>query len=226
LYYHLDVLGDLIAQDERRKYMLTEKGKLALELLSSSDAQMLLVAAERPNLGGRVRDALLFSWLFMGVSEAPLKHLPGALAIVALGAWLSAQSRLGLTLLFFNPVAATSVAIAACFVLSWLAIFVLADVVSTLLFKRRGGDASLLIGVAYSISPLLISPLVTLVYSALGLSLSPQAASTLLLSLQAWTLCLLSVAVSLSKGLRIDRAALVVLVVMYANIAYFLPGLG
>ncbi|MCD6264036.1 hypothetical protein J7L60_06495, partial [Candidatus Bathyarchaeota archaeon] len=40
--------------------------------------------------------------------------------------------------------------------------------------------------------------------------------------LQAWTLCLLTTAIASAKGLRIDRAAIISLTVLYLNIGYIL----
>ena len=40
VYFHLEILGDLIAQDNDRKYFLTEKGRRALKLIGSGEKHM------------------------------------------------------------------------------------------------------------------------------------------------------------------------------------------
>jgi len=41
LYYHFDALSDLIMQDENRKYMLTDLGRMAYQFLTSKKAQRM-----------------------------------------------------------------------------------------------------------------------------------------------------------------------------------------
>lgn len=223
LYYHLDMLGDLITQDEKRKYVLTDQGRLALKLLGSSEAQLLSAMAVKrePSIGGYLRKILLPGWLFSAVSASPLKFIPEMFIVVAFGAWISLQTNLQLIMLFYNRTMATPLTFILSFIFSWLAIFAVADMVTTLMFKRIGGDLSLLVGTAFSQLPLLIFPSIVWVYRMSNWVFpGGLGAQILLLLLQAWALGFLSVAVSLSKGLRVDKAALVSLTIMYVNIAY------
>jgi len=223
LYYHLDMLGDLITQNEKRKYVLTDQGRLALKLLGSSEAQLLSTMAEKrePSIGNYLRKILLPGWLFSAVSASPLKFIPEMLITVAFGAWLSVQTNLQLIMLFYNQAVATQMTFILSFIFSWLAIFGLVDIVTTLAFKRMGGDLSLLVGTALSQLPLLIFPGIVWVYRMFNWVFPVGwGAQILLFLLQGWTLGFLSTAVSFSKGLRVDKAALVSLTIMYVNIAY------
>jgi len=124
-------------------------------------------------------------------------------------------------MLFYNQTMATQMTLILSFIFSWLSIFAVVDVITTLAFKRKGGDLSLLVGTALSQLPLLIFPSIVWVYRMFNwIFPAGMWAQLLLLLLQAWTLGFLSTAVSLSKGLRVDKAALVSLTIMYVNIAY------
>lgn len=223
LYYHLDMLGDLITQDEKRKYVLTEQGRLALKLLGSSEAHLLSMMAEKrkPSVGGYIRRLFLPGWLFSAVSASPLKFVPEMFIVIAFGAWISVQTNLQLIMLFYNQTATTQMTLILSFIFSWLTIFALVDIVTTFAFKRTGGDLSLLVGTALSQLPLLVFPCIVWVYRMFNWFFPVGLwAQIPLLLLQAWALGFLSTAVSLSKGLRVDKAALVSLMIMYVNIAY------
>jgi len=224
LYYHLDMLRPLIMQDKDRKYFLTDQGKLALKLLASGEAQKLsalTAGRERRGVGGYVKEVFLPSRLFAYISSYPLKLMLGTLIILAFGAWISAQSNLESIMFFYNQTAKDSTVIMLSFVFSWLAIFALSDLIATVGFRRGGGDLSLLVGVSFALLPLTLFPLLVWVSKLFYLAfLMGWTGYVLLFLFQAWSLCWLSVTLSLSKGFRIDKAALVSLIVVYVNIGY------
>jgi DNA-binding transcriptional ArsR family regulator len=230
LYHHLDMLEGIVAQDPDRKYVLTDQGRLTIETFSVSEEKVAAWHAQtvqETRLGFFSTEILLGRTLFNYLNEEPLRSLPFAILIVAFGGWVSSQTRLEPLLLFyFSPSAGTvSAWFLLMFPIGWLVTFTMADILSIVVFHRRGDDLRLLNGTAFAMLPLLIVPgLFSLVQT-----FSPGAvgylAILLPIILQAWVVCLLASAVSISKGLKLERAALISLGVVYLNIVILLAGL-
>jgi DNA-binding transcriptional ArsR family regulator len=231
LYHHLDMLEGIVAQDSDRKYVLTDQGRSAVETFSVSE-EKIAVGGARPvretGLGLSSKEILFGRTLFNYLNEEPLRSLPLAILIVAFGGWVSSQTRLEPLLLFYlTPSSATgSVWFLLMFPIGWLVTFALADVLSAIVFHRRGDDLRLLNGTAFAMLPLLIVPGLFSLVQLLSPG-RPGGFSVILLPifLQAWVVCLLSSAVSIAKGLKLERAALISLGVVYLNILVLLVGL-
>jgi DNA-binding transcriptional ArsR family regulator len=231
LYHHLDMLEGIVTQDPGRKYVLTDQGRSAIETFSVSEEKVAAghtQTLKRTRLGLFSDEILLGRTLFNYLNEEPLRSLPFAILIVAFGGWVSSQTRLEPLLLFyFSPSAGTvSAWFLLMFPLGWLVTFTMADVLSIAVFRRRGDDLRLLNGTAFAMLPLLIVPglfsLVQLVSPGRAVG---YLAILLPIFLQAWVVCLLASAVSISKGLKLERAALISLGVVYLNIVILLVGL-
>jgi len=231
LYHHLDQLEGIVAQDSDRKYVLTDQGRSAVETFSISE-EKIAAGSIRPvsetRLGLVSKELLFGRTLFNYLSEEPLRTLPLAILIVAFGGWVSSQTRLEPLLLFYlTPSSSTSsVWFLLMFPVGWLVTFALADVLSTVILHRRGDDLRLLNGTAFAMLPLLIVPGLFSLLQLFSLG-RPGGFSVILLPifLQAWVVCLLSSAVSIAKGLKLERAALISLGVVYLNILVLLVGL-
>ena len=225
LYYHFDVLGDLITQDERRKYRLTERGRLAYRTLMG-EGEGLKAEEEMGPARAFLASLLAPRGLFTHLYSSPLRFVPQAAMILIYGAWAFSQSGLEPVGIFITPRAAASSSLVMVeFLVGWLAISLFSEFLSLLLFGRRGGELDLLVGIAFSLLPLLVFPSLLLLNINLGLGLplaGNPALDILFFILQAWTLCLLTTAIASAKGLRIDRAAIISLTVLYLNIGYIL----
>jgi DNA-binding transcriptional ArsR family regulator len=231
LYHHLDMLEGIVAQGPDRKYVLTDKGRSAIETLSVSEEKIAAGGARsvrETGLGLVSKEILFGRTLFNYLSEEPLRSFPLAILIVAFGGWVSSQTRLEPLLLFYvTPSSATgSIWLLLMFPIGWLVTFALADLLSTAVFHRRGDDLRLLNGTAFAMLPLLIVPGLFSLVQLLSPG-RPAGFSVILLPifLQAWIVCLLSSAVSIAKGLKLERAALISLGVVYLNILVLLVGL-
>ncbi len=232
LYHHLDMLDGIVVQDASRKYLLTDQGRSAIETLSISEEKIATITTTQnpreARLGFFSKEFLLGRTLFNYLNQESLRSLPLAVLIVSFGSWISAQTRLEPLLLFyFTPSTGTSTLwFILMFPLGWLATFAVADLLSIVFYHRSGDDLRLLNATAFAMLPLLIVPGVTLLLqvflpgSSLGLLLI-----ALPIVLQAWVVCLLASAISISKGLRLERAALLSLGVVYLNILVLLVGL-
>lgn len=231
LYHHLDMLEGIVAQDSDRKYVLTDQGRSMIETLSVSEERIAAGQTQgvrETRLGFFSGEILLGRTLMNYLNADPIRSLPLAILIVAFGGWISSQTRLEPLLLFYlTPLSGTASALfLLMFPIGWLVTFVMADILSTVVFQRRGDDLRLLNATAFAMLPLLIVPgLFSLAQFLLpGRSLG-YTAVLLPIFLQAWVVCLLASAVSISKGLKLERAALISLGVVYLNILVLLVGL-
>ena len=232
LYHHLDTLGELVTQDAEKKYTLTDKGRAAINILSVSEEKM--VAATPQGLAGGpkftlfTRELLFGRSLFNYLNEEPLRSLPLSIIILVLGGLVSFQTNLEPLLLFYvNPspnIGKTWFLLM--FALGWFVTFTLTDGLSSLIYHRTGGDLSLVNGTVFSMLPLLIVPgLLSLIQPLSTLLRSTTTLITFQVLIQVWVICLLTSAISISKGLRMERTALISLGVMYLNITAILLAL-
>ncbi len=231
LYHHLDMLEGIVAQDSDRKYVLTDQGRSAIETLSVSEEKIAAGQAQgvkETRVGFFSGEILLGRTLLNYLNADPVRSLPLAILIVAFGGWISSQTRLEPLLLFYlTPSSGTvSALFLLMFPIGWLVTFVMADVLSTVVFHRRGDDLRLLNGTAFAMLPLLMVPGLFSLAQLLSPGRSLGYTAILLpIFLQAWVVCLLASAVSISKGLKLERAALISLGVVYLNILVLLVGL-
>jgi hypothetical protein len=230
LYYHIDMLDNLITQDSQRKYVLTEKGKFAYKLIETMGEKihsLSLTEAEKPkglsNLFKAFQNIFLPARLFLHLSNRPFQYLPTAAVIIIFGAWTGIQAHLEYILILPNTSPfKTSTLLAASFIASWFFFFALCNLLVTLFFHRKHGNLALLVGSAFSFLPLIAFSCIWYMATILNFIFTTIETSFLLLFFQAWTIGLMSTSISLSKGLRIDKAALICIVIAYMNIVCFL----
>jgi len=230
LYYHIDMLNHLITQDAQRKYTLTERGKLAYKLLKTEDdrlSSLWVMETQKPkgtwpSLRATLQQILIPGRLFHYISAQRIPSIALTALIVGFGAWIATQARLEFVLVFPSSSKAPPPLIATSFVASWLVLFTLCDLMAIILFNRKAGNLTLLVESALSLFPLVLFSCIWYSSKVLNLGLSTAEATLLLLPLQAWTIGMMSTAISLSKGLRIDKAALICLTAIYINLTYLL----
>jgi hypothetical protein len=227
LYYHLDMLKGLVSQDSQKRYLLTSVGMDAYSRLQSSeyvDSTSLLVQnlPEDRGIVERVSNVLALGPLWPMVVAGSILPKVGAIGLVGLGAFLVYQARLETVLLFLNPVLTGSMLLSLEFLVSWIIVYGMSDLVGTLMFHRKGEHLALLLATGYALAPLLAFSVwwnLVIYYSFRTSFVSTFIFSRILLIiLQAWALGMLAKAVSVVKGLRLERAAVVGLVVAYVNI--------
>lgn len=230
LYYHFDALSDLITQDENRKYILTDLGKMAHHFLTSKKAQLMEIEVrERARRVGphnkMLRGVKSFFWpsgLFVNLYQSPKRHLADVVLILAFGSWLMIETKIEPILFFFNfGTSPPPEMIVARLLIGLLVIIGVSEAVSRIFFKRSGGNICLLIGASFSLLPLFVFPLLLLLENWNIIILRDLFWEGIMqFFLQAWSLCILSSAISLSKGLRIEKAALISLILVYLNLGY------
>jgi len=226
LYHHLEMLEGVVGQDSDKKYVLTDQGRSAVNALSVSEEKITSSTSQtlpsETRLGWISNEMLFGRSLFDYLSKDPFRSFPLAVLIVILGGWLSLQTNLEPILMFYvNPTSAVNKAwFILLFPLGWLGTFAFAETLSVGLFHRKGAELSLLNGTAFAMLPLLIVPCILYISRSVGLSLSSELGvlTFLPILIQAWIICLLSASISISKGLRMEKTAVISLGIMYVNI--------
>lgn len=126
------------------------------------------------------------------------------------------------TLFFFNlRVTPSPEIIITKLLIGLLVIMAVSELISRIFFKRSGGNLCLIIGASFSLLPLFIFPTLFLLENWNVVFLrDPIFKGIIQFLLQAWSLCVLTSAISLSKGLRAEKAAVISLTLVYVNLGY------
>lgn len=211
VYYHLDMLSDFLTQDKSRKYMLNDRGRLLYR--SMREGRILPALNVGEALSHRMGRWLFLSPVFLRTTK--LELLPVSVLILSLGAVGSALAKIEPLFFFYFPSYREFESIVLVFFFYWIGLFLLADFLIFVLFRRVGGDLQLFTGMGISALPLALFPYVYMV-------LPFDVTRYVLLVLQVWTLLLVSSAFSFGKGLRLDRSIMVSLIILYVSIALLL----
>ncbi len=227
LYYHFDMLASLVVQDPQKRYMLTEAGQDAYRKLRSAEytESTGLLADSLPQTPSGVERGLRFllpTRLLASIQASKPTALAAAASLLGIGAFVAYQAGLETVVLFLNPSSQSPLLLGFGFLGNWLLIYGIADGMATLVFRRKGEHVVLLVGTSYALVPLLLfmgwwGLATTLNLEALGLS-TFAISRVVLVALQAWSLALLARIVSVLKGIRLDKAAVISLALAYLSI--------
>ena len=211
VYYHLDMLSDFIVQDEHRKYMLNDRGHLLYRVLTEGSVPPTLAI-------GETFSHHLGRWLFLSPIFAkttrPARLLPVSILILLLGAVGAAVANLDSMLFFYFPFSAYEFeTMVIVFLFNWMGAFLLSDLLIYLLYRRGAGNLQLLTCLGIAAFPLAAFPYIYL-------SVPYDVSRLLLLPLQVWSLLLMSSAVCFAKEVRLDKAIVVSLTILYLNVMF------
>jgi hypothetical protein len=227
IYYHLDMLSGFLSQDKQRKYRLNDRGQALYRVLKDGNVPTALEIGE--TFSHHVGKWLFLSPVFAKTVK-PLRLLPVSIVILVLGAWGSAYAGLDPALFFYLRYSVYSFyTIMVLYFFNWIGLFLFADLFTYLLYKRTGNDLQLFTCFGIASFPLAIFPyafmVVPAVFPMLGLADLDMVRQYVLVALQVWGLLWVSAACCFGKGIRLDKAIVVSLTVMYLNIAIlFLQG--
>ncbi len=210
VYYHLDMLSDFITQDKQRKYRLNDRGQALYRVLKEGNVPATLGISE-------AFSHRLGKWIFLSPVFAktvkPLRLLPISILILLVGAWGTSYAMLDPALFFYFPFSTySSTTIIAVFFFNWIGLFLFAELLIYLLYRRVGNDLQLFTCIGLATFPLAIFPYVYLFTSEI---ISQYA----MFVLQIWSLLLVSAAFCFGKGIRLDKAIVISLTAIYLNIA-------
>ena len=214
------MLSDFITQDKSRKYSLNDRGQLLYRTLKDGNVSPALT------IGSEALSHRLGRWLFLSPVFAQSIRLrfflPMSLAVLALGAVGSALAKQEPVFLFYFSSTRSFENVALMFLFCWVGLFLLADAMIYVLFRRTGGDLQLFACMGVSALPLALFSYIYVLILPYLMALIPPVSFWLprlvLLIFQVWTLLLISSAISFGKGLRLDRSIIITLVILYLNI--------
>jgi len=224
LYYNLDLLEDLVVQDREKKYVLTPKGEMAYRLLIESEEKLASLGLEAERRAGWLRalsKAFTVRGLFSYLYASPKLSLPSAITILIYGVWITHQAQLlPIIILYSDKPVLPPLWASSLFISGWITINILGNLVPFILYRRPlgGGADCLLVGSCYAILPSLALPTIWVLCKAFFISLSLVAAQLIMLLAMGYSLCLLTTAVSMAKGLRMEKATLVTMAIFYLTV--------
>jgi len=131
LYHNISLLGDLLSQNQDRKYVLTEKGRRINELLNSG-----VFSDVREPFGGRLRsltNLLIPRWIFLSLSESNLARILIMMAVMIGGIVLAYPTRSTIMLLLIERTSSNLILQSLSLPLSWIAV----SSVLLFIFARR-----------------------------------------------------------------------------------------
>lgn len=222
LYYQLDLLSDLVEQDEERKYRLNEKGRFAYQLLLDSGERLASsrYVKRNPTVAGYVT-LWLIGWKLISHLYGMPKLAVSCVAVILLyGAWVMHLSGLyPIVYVHVDRLPLPPFYIPILFLSGYLLVNILANLTSYIAYRTKEGVKQLLLGSAVSLLPSIILPTACVVAKELQAPLTSLQAQILMLIGIGYSLCFLTSAISLSKGLAAEKAALAASATLYASLA-------
>jgi len=211
LYYNLKLMRSLVAQDEEKRYFLTEKGHEALKLLiGASHISEEENALPAPGLIER---------FFSAIYARAMPSLVLALAVLIIGAYLSALSGLTPIVLFFSSRLRYGPIMSAIMFIGGYAILTSStSIVSSLLTRSRKGLLSLSLGSAISMWPSALFPLFWMALTSGWPGIPAWVLTAMMLSLAGISLVFLAHAIAVAKEVGLEKAAPSALIVLYVNV--------
>ena len=222
LYYHLEVLRGLVEQDKQRRYRLTEEGvRVFREMFRVEDRLKPIEHLISAPAGFIYVVLAIFSLrpILLDASYRPKVYYPFAILSILISSFVSYSARRTQIGMFFvkAPFKDFLLYFGAAF-LNVLAMFLVVDLVLTLVFKFRGGDGSLFVTFALANLMLSLYPLVKLIMISLLAEVIPMIDMLALIAAHSWTLVIVTYGICYSKRMRIDKAIISSLALMYANV--------
>jgi len=223
VYYHLDMLSDFLEQDKKRKYKLNDRGQVLYRVLKDGSLPASLGISE-------TFSHRLGKWLFLSpvfaLTAKPLPFLPISAFVLILGALGASLSRLEPALFFYFPYSTyNSTSIMMLFIFNWIGLFLFAEALAYIFFKRVGNDLQLFTCIGLAATPLAVFPYIYMAVPKILEAVSLYSSNLemirqgVLVILQIWSLLLVSAAFCHGKGLRLDKGILVSLTAIYLNMA-------
>ncbi len=229
LYYHLNLLQDLVTQNENKEYVLTDLGREVYVAVTKGDVPSIpeatVSAGKNPAL--RLLGYLMFPKpFFKYIFESPTRHLIEAFLIILVGGYVSYLS--GYATVLIIPIRFSLVSSFSYIYLlgSILLTFLLSEILSLVLFKRSKGRFELLLGTIFSYLPIVLSYVIIYLGQLYGINIGGLVGGwiikIILIVCQVYMVTLLASSISSAKELRIDKAALISLSIAYLSIVVYM----
>ena len=222
LYYQLDLLSGLIEQDEERKYHLNEKGRFAYQLLLESGERFASsrFIKRKPTVTGYVTLWLIGWKLISRLYGVPRLATLFSAVILLYGASVTFLSGLyPIVFIYVERLPISPSYIPVLFFSGYLLVNLLANLTSYIAYRTLEGVKHLFLGSAISLTPALVLPTAYVLAKGFQTSLTSFQAQILMLIGIGYSLCFLTSAISLSKGVAMEKAALSASITLYASLA-------
>ena len=216
LYHHLDTLGDLIAQDSQKKYLLTLKGHKAYQLI---EEELDVIAKERPSYGAFTFLHYIFLRpVFKFIEKDSLRSL-GLVLFFFTGLGVVTYFISTTPILLFPSYISPSFVAPIIFVVSTLVTYLLIELFSSIFFKKRENKLALLQGIMLAQLPLMLFSILEALVLDLTYPTSPLGLDLwmfiLLIFIQIIYLGLIIEVLIVTKEIRMEKAGLIALFVIY-----------
>jgi hypothetical protein len=224
LYFHLDNLSKsddpLVSRTGNKLYSLTELGQAAYDIVQQSEDQVHAVVATRERESTTrdlVLDILAMKPIVKRIQSDPLRFFFEIVIFLGLYGFFAAEVGLLPVFLFFlQGVFDTGVTILAA-LLAWITTFLLVEVLSIPILRKRGLSRGLSASVPMAFVPHLLVVLMWYFIPTLSV-LSGWPLTILLTVVISWSTYILTIALAKAKTVRSSRAAIVTLIVTNLNI--------
>ncbi len=216
LYHHLDTLGELITQNATKKYLLSEKGRRAYALIEDE----LDVSAPEIQAYGKLSflHTLFLRSVFHLIYADSVRSL-GFTLLLFVGLTVSTFFMSTSPVFLFPSLISPAYFAPIFFVVSTLVTYILCELFSSFLFKRKKEKLALFQSVVIVQIPLILFSVLESLVVDFDYPISPLDLEiwlfVILIFTQVITLGLLIEAIIVIKELRIEKAGIVALVTSY-----------
>lgn len=220
LYFHIDVLlkgpNPLVERDQQKRYCLTELGVSAFEMLQhGEDTLYWLKRTSNPRV--QVSGIVGMMPAIRRIQSDPWRFTLEMLLFLGAYGYLSYAVGLLPVGLFFIEFATTPMLSIASALIAWIAIYVLIELVSSVIIGTRCCSPSLFMSIPISFIPNVVMELL-LNLMVLELSISGWFLTLLLTGTISWSAFILTMCLAKARSVRPLRAGLVTLIVTNANL--------
>lgn len=225
LYHQLNTLKELVKQDDKKKYLLSDLGKVAHNLMILNkdhiEASNVKLVTKRDREKSFTKKSLeiitsffLPRKIFQYLASEPLRtFFEGAIII---GAILFFAIDSQVVLIGFYPLAVKEWYFSVIGIIGlWVFLALFTELLYTLFYKRKYNPVKLLALVPFTLLPSMIALFFIWLQTKVSGTFLFLEGQILIILGQIWSLSLMTTAVSQSKELTINRSSLVVLFTFY-----------
>ena len=227
IYHHLDVMKELIIQDKKKKYHLTNLGEHAYHILSNNIESIEIVAKqdEKTNFNkeNRLSDYFLFNKLFDYYSTEKNKSIIISFGILLIVGILSGINNLQIFLFFIQEVQVGE-QLFYYFIIDFITIFIsyfilicTAEILSYFIFNNHNNWEKFLNILSIPYIPILIYLVLFTILNQIFPTIDPLFFDILLLLFQVWSMILLAKTISIVKLVKFERGLLLAILIDYGT---------
>ncbi|MHA1562729.1 MAG: winged helix-turn-helix domain-containing protein [Promethearchaeota archaeon] len=227
IYHHLDVMKELIIQDKKKKYHLTNLGEHAYQILSKNTESIEIVSKQdektKFNKENRLYDYFLFKKLFDYFFTEKKKNILISFGILLAIGILSGINNLQIFLFFIREVQVVE-QLFYYFVIDLITIFIsyliliyTTEILSYIIFNNHDNWKKFLNILTIPYIPILIYLGIFSILNLIFPNIDPLFFDILLLLFQVWSMILLAKAISLVKLVKFERGLLLAILIDYGT---------